>query len=108
MNIKSIKKIIIETFIEMGIYINASIDSNEVENSNIMSGDIDLRSYISDSIMFISFIIELEKKLQIEFPDELLLVDSFSSLNGFSYLLMEMLNERGYEHNEGETEKTDS
>lgn len=95
MNINSIKKIVIETFIEMGIYINASIDSSEVENSNIMSGDIDLRSYISDSIMFISFIIELEKKLQIEFPDELLLVDSFSSLNGFSYLLMEMLNERG-------------
>lgn len=108
MDVKNVEKIIFETLIEMGIYVDTSIDSKENENGDVTSDDVDLRNYISDSIMFISFIIELEKKFDIEFPDELLLVDSLSSLSGFSYLLVEIINERSDEQNEGETEKTDS
>ena len=45
--------------------------------------DVDLTEYILDSIQFISFIVELERELNIEFPDELLLYDNIRSLNGF-------------------------
>lgn len=54
--------------------------------------DIDLRDYIVDSIQFISFIITIEEKLEIEFPDELLLYDNLISLNSFCTMLSEVLN----------------
>lgn len=43
--------------------------------------DIDLREYIQDSLVFISFIVELEENLGIEIPYEMLTYDSFSSLD---------------------------
>lgn len=49
--------------------------------------DINLQEYIIDSLQFISFIIELEKAFNIEFPDELLLYDNIQSLNGLSTLI---------------------
>ncbi len=49
--------------------------------------DVDLTEYILDSIQFISFIVELERELNIEFPDELLLYDNIRSLNGFISLI---------------------
>lgn len=49
--------------------------------------DVDLTEYILDSIQFISFIVELERELNIEFPDELLLYDNIRSLNGFKSLI---------------------
>lgn len=49
--------------------------------------DIDLREYISDSIQFISFIVEIEKEMNMEFPNELLFFDKIASLNGFSNIL---------------------
>ena len=49
--------------------------------------DVDLIEYILDSIQFISFIVELERELNIEFPDELLLYDNIRSLNGFISLI---------------------
>ena len=48
---------------------------------------MDLTEYILDSIQFISFIVELERELNIEFPDELLLYDNIRSLNGFISLI---------------------
>ncbi|GKX30391.1 hypothetical protein SH1V18_28710 [Vallitalea longa] len=59
---------------EMGIY---TTDINLKE-------DIDLTKYIADSIMFISFVVDLEEKLKIEIPDELLQVKNIVSLNGFA------------------------
>ncbi|MBS5733276.1 MAG: acyl carrier protein [Clostridiales bacterium] len=49
--------------------------------------DVDLTEYILDSIQFVSFIVELERELNIEFPDELLLYDNIRSLNGFISLI---------------------
>lgn len=92
MIIMEIEKIIIETLVEMGIYIDKS-DKLYLTN-DIESSDIDLRDYVSDSITFITLIVELEKKFNIEFPDELLEIESLSSINGFSYLLMEIINNR--------------
>lgn len=60
-----------------GIY----VDRKKNEN------DIDLRDYITDSIQFISFIVEIEKELNMEFPDEFLLFDKIASLNGFSNII---------------------
>lgn len=54
--------------------------------------DIDLREYINDSLIFISVIIELEKMLDIEIPDEMLLLENFASLNSFTIELQDYIN----------------
>lgn len=54
--------------------------------------DIDLREYINDSLIFISVIIELEKMLDIEIPDEMLLFENFASLNSFTIELQDYIN----------------
>ena len=53
--------------------------------------DIGLREYIADSLQFISFIVEIENSLNIEFPDEILLFDKIASLNGFSNAIKSIL-----------------
>jgi acyl carrier protein len=60
-----------------GIY----VDREKIEN------DIDLREYIIDSIQFINFIVEIEREMNIEFPDEFLLFDKIASINGFSSII---------------------
>lgn len=65
-----------------------------LENVGIDIGDnlnIDLREYINSSVLFISFIVELEEMLQIEFPDELLLTDTLSSLDNFCKIVEELI-----------------
>lgn len=64
-----------------GIY----IDREKIED------DVDLREYITDSIQFISFIVEIERELNMEFPDEFLLFDKIASLNGFSNIIESVL-----------------
>lgn len=60
------------------------LDTNGIfVDKDKIKDDIDLREYITDSIQFISFIVEIEKELNMEFPDELLLFDKIASLNGF-------------------------
>lgn len=56
----------------------------EVEYTGV---DLDLRDYITDSIQFISFIVDIEKKFVIEFSDEYLLYDSISSLHSFAEII---------------------
>lgn len=73
MTIENIKKQIFEIFDENGIYIAESE----------MQEDIDLREYLVDSIQFVYFIVELEERLGVELPDEILIYDNLSSLNGF-------------------------
>ena len=65
---------VIESCNKMGMNID-KLDENE---------DIDLREFIIDSTMFISFIMQLEIDLDIEIPDTLLQIEKFSSLNSFS------------------------
>ena len=90
MSITEIETTIIETLDEMDVYIDAS--NTSITTDDVGPTDIDLRDYIVDSIMFITLIVELEKKFNIDFPDELLWIESLSSLSGFSYLLMETIN----------------
>ena len=75
-----IKNDVIEVLNELGI-----------ETEDIGENDVDLTEFIVESIMFISFIVELEDKLGIEIPEELLDIISIKSLNTFSTILEELL-----------------
>ena len=75
-----IKNDVIEVFNELGI-----------ETEAIGENDVDLTEFIVESIMFISFIVELEDKLGIEIPEELLDINCIKSLNTFSTILEELL-----------------
>lgn len=75
-----IKNDVIEVLNELGI-----------ETEDIGENDVDLTEFIVESIMFISFIVELEDKLGIEIHEELLDINSIKSLNTFSTILEELL-----------------
>ena len=49
--------------------------------------DFSINDYISDSIMYIQFILFLEEKLNFEFPDELLLPELLDSAKEFANML---------------------
>ena len=72
-----VKKFIFEILDENGIY----IDSDEMEK------DLDLRDYLLDSLQYIYFVVELENKLGVELPDEMLIYDHLSSINGFANMI---------------------
>lgn len=59
------------------------VDSTENE-------DVDLETYIEDSIQFMSFIVKLEQIFNIEFPPELLLFENFKTINNISLIIEEM------------------
>lgn len=43
--------------------------------------DIDLQVFITSSLQFIAIIVSIEETFGIEFPDELLVIETFASLN---------------------------
>ena len=79
---ENIRKIILESLEELGIYVD------ETEE------DIDINEYGIDSFIYISFIVSLEEKMEISFPDELLLFDKFSSINGFANIVKGLYDEQ--------------
>ena len=82
----NLRKEILESLCNVGAY----IDDNLIEKDT----DLDISEFISDSLMFVSFIVELEERLDIEFPDELLSIEALTSLNGFISLVDEMFSTR--------------
>ena len=52
--------------------------------------DFSLSDYIEDSIQFMTILVELEDKFGIEFPDEMLQIDYFSSLFGLADIICEL------------------
>ena len=83
MTIGNIKKQIFEIFDENGIYIEPD-DTGE---------DIDLREYLVVSIQYVYFIVELEERLGVELPDEILIYDNLASLNGFVNMVAQFCEE---------------
>ena len=81
MNEAEIKKVVIDELENLGI-----IDDSE--------NDVDLLSMNIDSITFISFIVALEERFKIQFPDEYLTMEVMNSLNGFSNLLCTFLSSK--------------
>ena len=67
-----------------------------LENNGIIieSGeeDLDLRNYSIDSIMFISFIIDVENEFAIAIPDEYLTIELLQSIDGLTNLIIELTN----------------
>jgi len=82
MNEAEIKKVVIDELENLGVIIDDS------EN------DVDLLSMNIDSITFISFIVALEERFKIQFPDEYLTMEVMNSLNGFSNLLCTFLSSK--------------
>jgi acyl carrier protein len=64
-----------------------------VLDSKASAEEVDLREYISDSLEFISFIVELENELGIEIPTEMLLFDNLASISSFSYMLKNLIDD---------------
>ena len=82
---ENVKKCILKFFEENGV----CIDQDAIAN------DIDLREYLIDSMQYIYFLVELERMLDTELPDEILLYDNLSSLNGFSNRIASILDAAG-------------
>ena len=94
MDIKKISECLLSILAEMGIYI-VSYDYEE--------NDIDLTEYISNSIDFITFFIEIEDAFKIDLPDELLGFENIRSLNSFSTKIFSYLQD--LEHSDMPTYK---
>lgn len=75
----AIKNILIEVFENNGIY----IDPTEED-------DINISNYILDSIQFISTIVAIEEKFDIEIPDDLLIIETFNSFNHLIDIISEI------------------
>ena len=75
--------------------INIGIDISNLMNTNDINTDfdIDLREYITDSILFISFVVELENRLSISIPDNLLRIEVLASSNGLVNMLDTIISE---------------
>lgn len=68
-------------------------------NVTDMETDIDINELISDSIQWISFIISLEDKFGIEWPDDFIMINNFISLKTIICFISDMLNEKGKTNN---------
>lgn len=55
--------------------------------------DINLIEYGLESLAFISFVVDLEERLNIVIPDEYLRFDVLQSLNGFINLVMQVVDD---------------
>lgn len=82
MNEHEVKAAIIEELENLGIIIDTSEE------------DTDLLSMEIDSITFITFIIALEERFDIEVPDEHLTMEVLRSLNGFTSLIYSLLSDK--------------
>lgn len=69
---------------------------NLLENNGVViesyEGDLDLRNYSIDSILFISFIVDLENEFSIAIPDEYLTIELLQSIDGLTNLIIELIN----------------
>lgn len=70
----------------------------ELENLSIVldntDEDVDLLTLGIDSLTFVSFIVALEDRFQVMFPDSFLTMEVLSSLNGFTSLLEDLLSKQ--------------
>lgn len=69
--------------------LNGIIFDDELKES--IDSDVDLTELISDSIQWISIILDLENAFDIEWPDDLLTINNFKSLNALSTLICNVL-----------------
>ena len=85
------KEVILSIIQEMGNSID-DLDPNE---------NIDLQLYIIDSMQFIGFIISVEERFNIEFPDEMMLMENIKSLDDFAGIVDFCIEEKAKQENCG-------
>ena len=74
------RELLLNVLDEIGI----AIDENE------RNTDFDLSEFFIDSIQFISFIVEVEKRLGFELPDDFLLIEQYRSFNALCNALTDI------------------
>lgn len=82
MSNKEVKSAIIDELNNLGIIID-NLDE-----------DVDLLSLEIDSITFITFVVALEERFGIQFPDEYLAMEVLNSLNGLANLVNTLLSNK--------------
>lgn len=70
-------KIVCEALEDIGI-------CADFDMSDLLINDIDLREYIPNSITYIYFIMSLEDKMGIVFPDQTIIFEQMSSIKGLA------------------------
>lgn len=82
-NIEYIKDAIVDCLSDVGIIINEKTES-----------DINLLEEGIDSITFIVFVVNLERKFNISIPDNFLTVDILYSLQGLAKLIEQLIEDK--------------
>lgn len=77
-----VKKVIINCLNEIGIVINLTLLEND---------DVNLDDYQLDSLTFISFLVDIEERLNIVIPDDYLDYNILQSLTGFINLISQLV-----------------
>ena len=80
------RELLLNVLDEIGI----AIDDNE------RNMDFDLSEFFIDSIQFISFIVEVEKRLGFELPDDFLLIEQYRSFNALCNVLTDINENKNY------------
>ncbi len=80
MNFNDVREKLLAALDEIGII----IDSTQEE--------FDLQEYITDSITFITFIVNIEKQLDIEVPDDMLLITKMHSFVAYCETMLSVVN----------------
>ncbi|MBO4292458.1 MAG: hypothetical protein J5898_11180 [Lachnospiraceae bacterium] len=80
MSREELRKTLLDIFEEMGIILDEE-------------GDFDIQDYISDSSIYMSFIVSMEQRLGIEIPDEFLMLSKMGSFYEYCDSLLLLMNE---------------
>ena len=81
MNNRDIEERILKCFSECGIPVSQEYDGEDIPHS----------LFIPDSLVFINLVLEIEREFDIDYPDELLTMESFGSLKGLANTISEIL-----------------
>ena len=80
MDIIEVRNTLLSIFEELGVII-------EEEE------DFDIQEYIVDSLVYMSFIVNMEQRFGIDIPDEFLLLSKMNSFNAYCESLLALINE---------------
>lgn len=83
MEIYEIREKIVFELQKLGIFVDETDDFN-------------LREYIDDSLIFISFMVQVEETFDISFDDEDLIYGSLASINAFCNIVKEIVEKNNY------------
>jgi len=84
MNYSDVRITIFDSLESVGILLDDNIRNDETK-------DINLSDLIEDSVQWISLIIELETVLNMSWPDDLLTINNFDSLNALTTTVCALL-----------------